>query len=151
MLKHWPAGLLLLGSLLIGCGGDEKLVPASGQVLFNGEPLTFEGDGFIQVIPQNDRAATGAIDPSDGTFTLTTYQHGDGVARGEHSVTVKVTTLGPRGRSVSLLPDMYTQTATSGLTVTIDEPTDTLRIELTGKLRKLPRGKASRAGDDPGF
>lgn len=151
MLRPCSACFLLILSLLVGCGGDEKLVPVSGQVFFNGEPLTFDGDGFIQVIPKNDRAATGAIDPSDGTFTLTTYTSGDGVARGEHGVTVKVTTLGPRGRSVSLLPDAYASTSTSGLTVNIEEPTDVLRIELSGKLRKLPRGKASRAGDDPGF
>lgn len=143
--------VLIATALLAGCGdGRPKVVKTSGQVLLNGEPLTFQGDGFVQVIPQDSRAATGKINPNDGTFTLTSFEEGDGVVQGKHPVTVIVNALGPGGSAVGLLPAEYGDISTSNLTVTIDQPTDSLKIELTGKLKKAPNSDAALKGDDPG-
>lgn len=143
--------VLIATALFSGCGdGRPKVVKTSGQVLLNGEPLTFTGDGFVQVIPKDSRPATGKINPSDGTFTLTTFEEGDGAVQGEHPVTVIVNALGPGGSAVGLLPEEYGDISTSNLTVKIDEPTDSLKIELTGKLKKAPNSSAALQGDDPG-
>lgn len=138
--------------LTTGCGdGRPSRVKTSGQVLLNGEPLTFKGDGFVQVIPDDNRPATGRINPSDGTFTLTTFEDGDGVVPGEHKVTVLVNALGPGGQSVNLLPREYADASTSGLTVVIDKPNDALKIELEGKLRAAPDSSNALKGDASGF
>lgn len=149
--------LLLISAALAaltfaGCGdGRPAVVKTSGQVLFNGEPLTFQGDGFVQVIPADSRPATGKINPSDGTFTLTTFENGDGAIPGEHPVTILVNALGPGGQSVNLLPKEYADVGTSGLTVAIDKPTDSLKIELEGKLRAAPDSSNALKGDASGF
>ena len=136
-------------ALASGCSdGKPHPVKVSGQVFLNGQPLSFKGDGFIQVVPQNSRAATGRINPQDGTFSLTTTEPGDGVMPGKHPVTIKVTAVGHHGNAVGLLPDAYAHTSTSDLEVTIDQPTDTLRIDLTGKLKKPPKGGGNFSGDD---
>ncbi|WDI43151.1 hypothetical protein [Bremerella sp. P1] len=138
--------------MLVGCGdGRPSRVKVSGQVLLNGEPLTFKGDGFVQVIPADNRPATGKINPSDGTFTLTTFENGDGVVPGEHPVTVLVNALGPGGQSVNLLPREYADATTSELTVVINEPTDSLKIELEGKMRAAPDNANALKGDASGF
>lgn len=143
--------ILLMAAIAGGCGdGREYPVKASGQVFLNGQPLKFEGDGFIQVVPKNSRAATGRIDPQDGSFTLTTSVPGDGVMPGEHAVTVKVIAAGRGGNAVALLPEAYASTSSSGLTVTIDGPTDTLRIDLEGTLKMAPKKHNNLAGDDSG-
>jgi len=152
MSKFFLISAALAALILAGCGdGRSTRVKASGQVLLNGEPLTFKGDGFIQVIPTDDRPAFGKINPNDGTFTLTTYENGDGVVLGEHPVTVLVNALGPGGQSVNLLPREYADVTTSQLKVVIDEPTNSLKIELEGKMRAAPDSSNALRGDDSGF
>ncbi len=149
MPKYFMLLVLIAIAVFSGCGdGRPKVVKTSGQVLLNGEPLKFQGDGFVQVIPENSRPATGKINPNDGTFTLTTFEEGDGAVQGEHPATVIVNALGPGGTAIGLLPPEYGDTATSNLKVTIDEPTDSLRIELTGELKKAPNSDAALKGDD---
>ncbi|MHC2067511.1 hypothetical protein ACYFX5_08565 [Bremerella sp. T1] len=152
MSRLLSIALIILPVLLCGCGdGRPELVETSGQVLLNGEPLTFQGSGFIQVIPADNRSASGKINPQDGTFKLTTFENGDGVIPGEHPVTVKVTALGPGGQAVDLLPREYTDIQTSGLTIVVDQPTDSLKIELEGKLRAAPSASNALQGDASGF
>ncbi|QDU74304.1 hypothetical protein Pan97_13110 [Bremerella volcania] len=142
----------LAALMVAGCGdGRPAVVKTSGQVFFNGEPLTFKGDGFVQVIPADSRPATGKINPNDGTFTLTTFENGDGAIPGEHPVTILVNALGPGGQSVNLLPMEYADVATSGLMVVIDKPTDSLKIELEGKMRAAPDSTNALRGDASGF
>lgn len=134
---------------MVGCDGRPKVVPVSGQVVINGEPLKVKG--FVRVEPADGRAAIGAIDPSDGTFTLTTFEKDDGCITGTHPVAVIANVMVGGTELVSLIPEEYSDTSTSGLEVTIDEPTDSLKIELSGKLKPAPEvGPDAYKGDDPG-
>lgn len=140
---------LLVIACLFGCGrGGPKLVPVSGQVLIDGQPLAAGVPGFIQVIPADTRAATGNIDPQTGRFTLSTFEDNDGCPLGTHKVAVIVRTM-VNTESVSLIPEEYAKPETSGLTVSIDKPNDSLTIELAGPLREVPAGQIAPISDDP--
>lgn len=118
-----------------------KTVPVTGKVMYKGQPVAsatvaFLGDGKI-------RAAFGKTD-SEGRFELTTSEAGDGAVPGMHKVTVtKVVgskaakaASGPVSMEdalkrsnepkkdeepMSLLPDMYADAATSGLSFDVKE------------------------------
>ena len=122
-------GLLALVIALAGCTKGPIVVPVSGQVLIDGKPLT---TGHIQVIPTDERPATGTIG-SDGKFRLSTYEEGDGVAPGTHQVVVMGSKQLSPTRTQHLIPPTYADPAASGLTATIDGPTDALKIELSWK------------------
>lgn len=112
---------------VLGCDSGPKVVPVSGVVRIDGQPLPA---GFVQVAPTNHRAATGKID-ADGRFTLTTTIPNDGCAVGTHAVAVIGTeSMGP-SRQKWHAPMKYTSADTSGLTITIDGPTENLVIDLT--------------------
>ncbi len=123
---HLLAGLLTCG-LPAGCGdGRPRRVPASGKVLIDGQPL---GSGFVRVVPLDARAATGAID-AEGNFRLTTFDKDDGCVPGVHRVEViAYQTVSPTAIRW-LVPKKYQKASTSGLTVTIDQPSDSLLLEL---------------------
>jgi len=123
--------LLVAGALVVaaavGCGDARpKRVPVSGQVLIDGKPLTF---GFIRLLPKDGRPATGTIGP-DGRFALTTFEPGDGAPLGTHPVTIFALEQLSSTRQKWHAPKKYVDPRTSGLTATVDEPTDSLRIEL---------------------
>ena len=110
-----------------GCSNRPKLIPVSGTVLIDGQPLTY---GAVQVQPDDARAAYGKLGP-DGRFTLTCYETNDGCVPGTHPVAVVAGE--PAGANATrwLAPKKYSEAATSGLTVDIKEPTDKLVIQLT--------------------
>ena len=85
-------GCVLAASLVAfisGCGdGRAERAPVSGKVTMNGQPLTF---GTVQFWPVEGRPARGEIN-KDGTYTLTTFDPGDGAVLGEHTVTVEAVT-----------------------------------------------------------
>lgn len=122
--------VLLIGvPLLAGCDDGPKIVPVSGQVLIDGEPLTH---GFVQVAPAGYRPASGKIG-EDGRFTLTTTKPGDGCVVGTHPATVVGTESIDAGSQRWHAPKAYADYESSGLTVTIDGPTEDLKIELSWK------------------
>lgn len=121
------AALATVCFALAGCGdGGPKIVPVSGYVTIDGQPLTY---GHVQVLPSGWRPASGHIG-GDGRFTLTTHVQGDGCAIGTHPAVVLA------GESINPetmkwhAPQKYSDVETSGLTVTITGPTDNLKIEL---------------------
>lgn len=88
----WRLGLLVSGLLLAGCGGGdgpliEPLVPASGKLLVDGQPL----DGVtINLIPdakiKGRRGGTGVTNAS-GEFTISDLvQNKPGVPVGKYTV-----------------------------------------------------------------
>ena len=126
-----------------GCGGSNRAETRkiSGTVTLDGRPLT---KGHVLFVPERGRAAKGPIQ-SDGTYTLGTYGSADGAVLGTHRVAVVCREEAPpikdkdlgidislarRGRS--LIPEHYSETATSGLTfkVTPDGP-GTFDIQLS--------------------
>ena len=140
----WVLIVCLIG--VTGCGsGRPKIVKVSGQVFIDGQPLAAGVPGFIQVVPEGTRAATGNIDPQTGRFTLTSFEADDDCVPGTHKVAIILRAM-VGTESVSLIDEKYANPNTSGLTVTIDKPTDSLRIDISGPLKKV---QGTPISDDP--
>lgn len=122
-------GMLLLGGVVLaGCNRSQfDRVPVSGRVLIDGQPLKF---GYVSFYPAGARASGGRLD-EQGRFVLTSLKKGDGIVLGTHPVSVSA------GESISdtqmkwHAPKKYNTPETSGLEFTIEEPTDSLEINLT--------------------
>jgi hypothetical protein len=130
--------LLAFGS---GCGGggDLPTVKAGGVVTIDNKPLA---NAHVIFTPNQGRAAT-AQTASDGTFSLGTYQSGDGAIVGHHHVSVAAREAGDGqlnrpgapgmerpGRS--LIPEKYASTATSGLEFDVSKDgKNTFEIQLS--------------------
>jgi hypothetical protein len=113
--------------LVAGCNDAPEIVPVSGKVLIDGQPL---GYGTIMVLPDNYRASFGNIAP-DGSFSLTCYETNDGCVRGKHAVTVSAVEALSSSKQKWHAPKKYTEPTTSDLTIDIDGPTDALVINLS--------------------
>jgi hypothetical protein len=139
-------------ALVIGCAGDPnkpKLGKVSGKVTYKGQPVT---KGAVSFVPtggagtQSGQSALGEIGP-DGSYTLTTFQKGDGAVLGQHTVTVQAREENPeiegKGMPIpdakgqvkikpakSLIPEKYATTETSPLRFTIQEGNNVCDIEL---------------------
>ncbi len=132
-----------------GCGSDRpETVPVSGTVLLDGQPL--KAQGTVRVIPKDARPATGQIDPATGRFTLTTFKQGDGCVPGTHTATVTARETINETQMRWNAPEKYGQPGTSGLKVTIEGPTDDLKIELQSDRAQPAIERTESAGDlDP--
>lgn len=128
-LRSLPLIITCIG-LLTGCGArHEGIVPVSGIVTIDGQPLTH---GQIIVHPEGHRACQSHIG-SDGRFRLTCFKLYDGAPVGTHVATIlSVESLSETSRKWHA-PKSYASEASSGLWVTIDGPTDDLKIELSWK------------------
>ncbi len=122
-------------SLIAGCGdGRPKRVPVSGQVLIDGEPVKA---GSIRFVPEGARPSSSDLD-AEGRFTLRCFEKNDGAVLGTHRVQVAARAMeGDKLRWYA--PQEYSDVETSGLSVEITEPTDSLVIELTWEGKKKPR------------
>ncbi len=120
----WPVAWLLL--LPAGCGDGPRLVPVSGKVTVNGEPLT---TGTLVLKPDRDRGNTSPFEPAatinaDGTYRVyTNYQAGAPV--GVYKVGVQAAVPINPGAEYptyrSLIDKRYNNAATSGLTLSVVE------------------------------
>lgn len=125
-----------------GCDTRPAVVPVSGKVKLDGEPLKFGS-----VMLQNEaggQPAVGAIQP-DGSFVLSTFAVGDGATPGSHRVRVTCYSLqdpavwaeaGPMGDSLGklLIPKKYVSFGASGLSAEIGEAENApLLFELSSK------------------
>src|SRR5262249_3000951 len=86
------AGVVGLCLLFSGCAGSDagkpKVAPVSGKVTKKGgQPLTHGDITFTPSEGGSGQIATGQIGP-DGSYTLTTFNTGDGAVLGKHKVTV---------------------------------------------------------------
>ena len=85
-------------SLVIGMGGcgtnpsKPPLGRVHGRVTYNGKPLT-NGSVMFTPVAGGKGGATGQVAAgqlgSDGSYTLTTFEEGDGAILGQHVVTVE--------------------------------------------------------------
>jgi len=103
------------------------LVPVSGTVTIDGKPLAV---GQVMISPKGSRASVGALD-EQGRFQLTCYKEGDGIVAGTYSAAVTAVDQVGERELHWYAPKEYASELTSGLTVTIEGPTDDLEIELT--------------------
>jgi hypothetical protein len=126
--------IAIVASTLTGCGNGEGLVPVSGKVLLDGQPLT---QGNVITLPPAGRGASGIIQP-DGTFQLKTGKD-DGAKPGTHKVAVVAYASGPgqgpeSGTGQLLVPKKYTSPDTSELTIEINSSGDNHPVfELSSK------------------
>lgn len=77
----------LLTLILVGCGGNDRpsIVPASGIVTLNGEPV----DGAsLTFVPTAGGRPGSAITDAQGRYTIKTYEDAPGAISGEHKVSV---------------------------------------------------------------
>ena len=122
-------------ALVVGCGSKGPvLYPVSGKVLVNGKApehatVVFHPAGASGPDAVRPRGKVGA----DGSFTLTSYETGDGAPAGEYRVTVELwlssgkADEGPSSR----LPARFAKPETSGLTATVAAgPTELKPFEL---------------------
>lgn len=111
---------------MIGCGSQPETFVVTGQVVLNdGTPLQF---GTIETLSVEKRVnARGTIQP-DGTFSLTTFNEGDGAVPGEHRVVIIQTTSTPFAASSAVgmrhshgheIAAKYRNFSTSGLSFTV--------------------------------
>jgi len=144
------AAVVGLSYLFVGCGGVDsakpKVYPVSGKVTRNGQPLTA---GEVMFTPSggpegaSGHIATGQIG-SDGSYTLTTFNTGDGAVLGKHKVTVvsrssdnleKMNKMKGGAIAYKLPPSVvsskYSQVATTPLTYSVENGSNTINIELT--------------------
>lgn len=114
--------------LLAGCSDYRpERVPVSGRVVIDGQPLEH---GFVRFIAPKDRPSVAELGP-DGRFELTCFTQKDGSVLGKHVVTVTAAeSLSPQSQKWHA-PKRYADPATSGLSATIDGPTEDLLLELT--------------------
>lgn len=123
------------------------VVPVHGLVLFNGKPL--EGARVTFMNPKANEISAYALTDAEGKFTLTTFTEGDGAVPGPQKISVsKVKEPGHTGnksappvfrRGVAapqarwLIPPMYGNPETSGLTAEVKETGDNdIMLELKG-------------------
>lgn len=148
-VRRCAVGALSLGLVLIlvGCGGDRdkpKLGKVSGKVTYKGKPVS---SGHIVFTPstgkggETGQTATGEIE-SDGSYTMTTFNTGDGAILGQHVVTVQLSDTdykSPQPKAdgtidyvmpKSLGPKKYTSTESSPLRCTVEEGSMTFDIDL---------------------
>ncbi|MEW4565067.1 hypothetical protein AB1K70_21260 [Bremerella sp. JC770] len=154
---------ILVGLLmLLGCTSKEAwhadLVPAIGKVTVNGEVPAGAIINLHPVAGDLDQRASrpSSLVADDGTYTLTTYEYGDGAPPGEYIFTI----LWPQdpkmgGLSPDRLGRVYATPTASKLTVTVPEdgsPIDPVVIDGAKISMKAPRAsKGPGPGPGPGM
>lgn len=123
-----------------GCNGDRpETAPVSGIVEYDGQPISGFERGAVTFTPRGGPMAKGTIDPSDGSFRLTTYRDGDGALIGPARVAVSATVDDPRATADDkypgvrwVIPEKFADRDQSGLTceVVADEQ-NVFRIKLS--------------------
>lgn len=117
--------LLLAAIVLAGCDdGRVPLAPVSGTVTYKGKPLH---TGTVTFIPDpTGPYASGEIN-SDGTYTLMTYEDGDGAPVGNHRVMIVAHEPAsglpedPNTDAMLLIPEKYGSDRKSGLTASVGD------------------------------
>jgi hypothetical protein len=134
--------------LVSGCSDDRSKPPmakVTGKVVYKGKPVNNGSVIFTPVAGKGGETgqnATGQLE-SDGSFTLTTFNTGDGAILGQHVVTVEA-----RGDDLNKLnqpkadgtiayvlpkptiPAKYTSPSTSPLRFTVEKTDNNFEIEL---------------------
>lgn len=110
-----PVAILLFAASGCGSQGEQpafsgKTFPVKGTVTYKGKPLSH---GTVRFEPDAGREAEGKIGP-DGTFSLTTFQAGDGAIPGFHRVAVFT----PKKKEI---PSKYSNFSLSGIEMEVNE------------------------------
>ncbi len=140
----WTASALLLG----GCGDSSRISTyrVTGTVTLDGDPLP---DVQVVFAPQfevpNEIGRPRGTTGPDGTYTLTSYQEGDGAPSGDYKVSIIWQGSKPEAAESSFLtkPDQsgppetdptagrFVNPDNSGLEYTVEEKSNQINIALT--------------------
>ena len=136
--------------LAVGCHRGPELARVTGTVTAGGKPVTA---GTISFVPAAGKAAVGAIGP-DGRYSLTTMKPDDGAHVGNYKVTIHATTVGAGttgyaslddeikgakrqalvpGKVEWIVPERFSQLATTDLTATVNPGIQTIDFNLPAK------------------
>ncbi len=132
--------LILLAS---GCSDQLKTYPVQGKVLFeDGSPVHV---GIVELKSKDfPIQARGSIE-KDGSFTLTTYQPGDGAVAGKHACVVVqfVVTEGMtahRPSTIGVVAPKFASYSTSGLLVDITtDGSNQIELRVDGIQKQQPK------------
>jgi hypothetical protein len=154
MSSRWLTVFLVafgFGAATIGCGGNSPRPPmgkVSGKVTYDGQPVDKGRVTFIPASGDGDSGGTSAMGviESDGSYSLTTFNTGDGAMVGQHIVTVVVPTEDIRELNKprpdgsipyilpkELVPKKYTDPALTPLRNTVAAGNNEINIELKSK------------------
>ena len=128
-------------AMISGCGEQRvEVYPVKGNLYFQGEPPIGAQIVLHPTTPAESPLAaevtpTGTV-AEDGSFSITTYDPGDGAPVGDYIVTVQwfklVNDDGGTGRGPNVLPSKYASPRTSPLRLTVPEGgTEISPIEIT--------------------
>lgn len=117
---------LLASAAVVGCGGSGlKLVPVSGEVTLDGQPVA---DAAVVFTPLQGGPPASATTDAQGRYQLATNNQ-PGAVPGEHRVTITKQTMhgitpdgmpGPGGIRIEWhVPERYSRAETSVLTATV--------------------------------
>lgn len=125
----------------------KPLVPFTGQVFYNGQPVT-KGSVLAQNVDDRNDAAIGELN-GEGKFSLATNGE-TGVRLGNHRVAISA--LKPGIPPTPLVPTVYIDTNTSPLKIeaTADPAKNTVVFELEGELPPPPPPMVLPAASSPG-
>ncbi len=146
MRPHKVQLLIIAGACLACLACQEQgqprkeTFPVTGQVYVDGEPVKLlavtchDMSGIDAELPTTSSAFTG----ENGTFSISTYESGDGVPEGEYVLTFmwgQREGFSGRYGGPDKLKDRYTDPKKSDVRFTVEpgKPTDLGRIELTTK------------------
>ncbi|MCS7237758.1 MAG: carboxypeptidase-like regulatory domain-containing protein [Thermoguttaceae bacterium] len=133
-------GLIVVGALGCSRGGQSrpapvKTYPVRGTVTFQGKPLP---DATVLFRSKDGKWTASGRTDSNGTFTLTTFNPGDGAPAGEYMVAVMAFEAPATSESEEkpgpppkmLIPKKYATPETSGLTATVGEKENEVKLTL---------------------
>jgi hypothetical protein len=131
-------GLVVSLLLLSGCFGSDKVVPVSGVVTLDGEPLSGAVVGFEPIAVEGQLEAgygSYAKTDDDGRYQLLSLKKEDGALVGRHRVSVStvVGREGPNGEILGLTKERVPSRYNNDTELVIEVPpggTDQANLEL---------------------
>lgn len=140
------AAVVVAGCVVFqGCGGNDwhaKTHPTRGRLTVNGQPAggaVVELHSTGETKPDVRNSRPWAVVQEDGTYTLSTYESGDGAPLGEYALVVRWPPDVNQPSLVDRLGNAYSRPEKSKWRVTINEGENELPpVEITGA-RVLPK------------
>src|SRR5262245_53787444 len=130
MIRYYFVVFLTAMILLpAGCNKGPKIVPISGKITIDNQPLK---TGVIMVYQSGYRPASATIQ-SDGSFTFQTLANNDGCLLGEHPITVMSNKIISPSKTEFYIPQRYGDINRADTKIKIDGKNNDLVINLTWK------------------
>jgi len=144
--RFFVLGQLVVAACMVACVGCGPSRPetamVSGRVTYQGKSVV---EGTIVFQPEQGRPAMGSL-AADGSYTLTTFDPGDGALLGRHRVMIEARRItvpalpgGAADESVGtygppkvewLVPEKYSRLETTPLTAEVKEGENTIDFDL---------------------